>query len=369
MTVYAIGMQSSQDTPERVRQALSLFQYPGEGGVLGRRGGIVPYPGSADLTSAGGMIGRISSFVGWVDGTTSAAQAGYPFVSDANVDLPFDNGEAGNSRIDRVVAQIRDNAYDASGSTDARVRIVKGQAGGAANAVPASSELLWEVTVPAGASTGSGGINFSTQRSDKRRWTSGQGGALLIKDGTEEASLTPHEGQMIYRTDAKALRVYHLTGWQWIAQAYGEVSGSDLSFGSTGAADVTGMAFTFPAGSIWDYDGQVFYAADQAADLALSWTYPGSGSPSMGWHCLGKESAQAAGAIAPSSWSQLFINSSPWLGGQASNNTDRLTGWIKGRIYAGSVGGTFQLRGAKAVSAGADSKIFMESRMRAKRVG
>lgn len=366
MTAYAIGQQSSVDTAERVRAALSLFMHPSGAGVLDRRSGLVPFVGSADLTGVSPMVGRVSPFVGWADGTSSSTQGGYPFICDANEDITFAAGEAGNSRIDRVVAQIRHNTYDASGFTDARVFIVKGQAGGAANAVPASSTLLWEVPVPANASVGGGGFTMAAVRVDKRTWTTALGGLLIVKDGTDEATVTPYEGMEIYRLDGKAKRLYTNGAWKWNQHLYAEKT-VDQGYTTASMVDDGELKFTgLPAGATFTYTGFIRYGAHESGDLAL--TYSGPTGATMSWGVAAKESGQATGATAPPSWSELALTSQPWLGGATTNNTTKLYGEITGRFYTGD-GGTIQLRACQAVLNGTSSIIYQQSYLDAERVG
>lgn len=368
MTVYVIGQQSSVDTTERVRGALSLFAHPSGAGVLDRRSGLVPYVGSAALTGVSPMVGRVAPFVAWVDGTSSSTQGGYPLVCDANVDITFATGEAGNTRIDRVVAQVRDTAYDASGSTDARVTIVKGQAGGAANAVPASSILLWEVTVPANASIGGGGFTMSTAiaNGDKRSWTTSLGGLLPVKDGTDEATVTPYEGMEIYRIDGKAKRLYTNGAWQWNQRLYAEKT-ADQGYTNTTVTDDAELKLAgLPAGATYLYKAYIRYGAHESADLAI--THTGPTNFTMSYGALGKEASQATGATAPGSWSELALGSTPILGGKTTDNTSKLFGLLDGRFYTGD-GGTLQLRASQANSSGTSTIIYQQSYLEARRVG
>ncbi len=366
MTVRVIGQLTGVDTAEQLRLGLSLFMHPSGSGVLDRRSGLVPYVGSADLTGVSPMVGRVSPCIAWIDGTSGNLQGGYPVVVDANTDVTFGNGEAGNTRIDRVVLQIRDNPYDASGVQAGRVFIVQGQAGGAANAVPASSTLLWEVTVPANASVGGGGFTMSTARADKRGWTTGLGGLLIVKDATDEASVTPHEGMECYRLDGKAKRLYTNGAWQWNQRLYAEKT-ADQNYSSTTVTDDGELKLTgLPSTATYLFEVFVRYAAHESADLALSWSGPTNAT--MSWGCEGKEASQATGAISTPSWSELALGSTPILGGKTTDNTSKLFGVLKGRFYSGD-GGTLQLRGAQANSSGTASIVFQQSYFEARRVG
>jgi hypothetical protein len=366
MTVLVLGQQNGVDTATNVRAALSMPMHPSGAGVMDRRSGLVPFAGSADLTGVSPMVGRISSCMGWVDGTSNAAQFGYPITLDANEDVTFDNGEPGNSRIDRVVLQIRDNAFDASGSTGGRAFIVKGQAGGAANAIPASSLLLWEVTVPANASVGGGGFTMSTARADKRTWTTSLGGLLLVVDGADEATVTPHEGMELYRLDAKAKRLYTNGAWKWNQRLYAEKTADqnypNITMTDDGELKLTGL----PGNATYTFEGYIRYGAHESADLALGWSGPTGCT--MSFMALGKEAGQATGGTAPPNWAELFLGSVPILGGNTTNNTTKMGGLLKGRFYTGD-GGTLQLRASQAVGNGTGSIIYQQSYLAAERVG
>lgn len=366
MTVRVIGQLTGVDTAEQLRLGLSLFMHPSGSGVLDRRSGLVPYVGSADLTGVSPMVGRISPCIAWIDGTSGNLQGGYPVVVDANTDITFGNGEAGNTRIDRVVLQIRDNPYDASGTQAGRVFIVQGQAGGAANAVPASSTLLWEVTVPANASVGGGGFTMSTARADKRSWTATLGGLLPVKDAADEATVTPYEGMEIYRIDGKAKRLYTNGAWQWNQRLYAEKTADQAYPNVTVTDDAELKLAGLPAGATYLYKAYVRYGAHESADLAI--THTGPANFTMSYGAMGKEASQATGATAPGSWSELALGSTPIFGGKTTDNTSKLFGILDGRMYTGD-GGTLQLRASQANSNGTGSIIYQQSYLEARRVG
>lgn len=219
MTVHALALPTdagdgtSTDTAEVFRQALGAFVYQG-GSALESRSGLFPTVGAAGLSGASAMSANIAAFTAWVDGTAGVNQGGYPVVSTANEPITFADGETGVARVDRVVVQIEHDTYDASGQRRARVRYLKGQASGVATAMPASSLLLWEMTVPAGASSGSGGLNFANAV-DKRVWTVARGAVLPVANQAERDALpSPAVGQLIWRIDYGWLEVYDSTAWR-----------------------------------------------------------------------------------------------------------------------------------------------------------
>jgi hypothetical protein len=84
------------------------------------------------------------------------------------VTLTVADGHATLARVDTVVARVRDNAYDASGFTDADVVLVQGTPGAGAPTLPTNCVPLRDITVPAGASAGAGGLSSSNLGTDRR---------------------------------------------------------------------------------------------------------------------------------------------------------------------------------------------------------
>lgn len=209
MTVRVLALESNVTTLEDHRLELTTFQYPS--GELTGESGI--RPGGAALSSDTNMVATIAPFTAWIQGS-SATQGGYPFVSDDDVDITFDAGEAGNARVDRVIARVYDDTYDASGFVQGAVEYLKGQSGGSASTVPANSILLWEISVPAGASAGGTPINFANAV-DKRPFTSANGGTLPVATATIRDALTnTYDGKVIYRQDRDWVEIHNGTSWK-----------------------------------------------------------------------------------------------------------------------------------------------------------
>lgn len=106
------------------------------------------------------MVIHVNANVGLarVQGTSVTGQGPYIVAPhSAVIDLDVTAAHATLPRLDMVVLQVRDNAHDASGSSDVRVRIIDGTATSGATldnrtgaaALPASSLLLADVHVPA----------------------------------------------------------------------------------------------------------------------------------------------------------------------------------------------------------------------------
>lgn len=213
MAIRVLGLASGVTDLEDHRHAIAALVV--SAGPVEARGGLFPAANPANLVSVSAMQAKVTSFYAWIDGSSAAMQAGYDFTSDSDVTLTFPDGEPAAARVDRVIARVRHNTYDASGSTVGSVEVLKGQPSGAATALPASCELLWEVTVPAGASAGNGGVNFTTARADKRRNTVAAGGVLPVADRTvRDAIANPYDGLAVYRRDRNWVEIYDGAAWR-----------------------------------------------------------------------------------------------------------------------------------------------------------
>lgn len=188
-------------------------------GLLHARAGILPSPGGGNLTTVSAMVARVAAVKVVIQNGVSSALGPYLLVSDADVDITFDAGEASVARTDRIIARVYDDTNDGSGATTGAIEYLKGQAAGPATALPTNSILLYEMSVPAGASSGSGGLNFANAQ-DRRVYTVTSGGILPVASNTEMTSITsPYEGMTCYRIDIDVLYVYDGTTWRPRGQA------------------------------------------------------------------------------------------------------------------------------------------------------
>jgi hypothetical protein len=206
MTIRTLALESGATTIQDHRLTVGSLIAPA--GAVTRRQGLFPtaLDDGCTLTAVSAMVAAIGPFAAVVQGTTSATQGTYIVTSDAAVNITFDAGEAAVDRTDRVILRIRDNTFDGSGSQTATVEILKGQSSGAATTLPDSSLLLWEVEVPAGASAGTGGINFSTQSVDVRTFTAAAGGAIPVYGSVELGALADlPAGQVVVEYDVGRL--------------------------------------------------------------------------------------------------------------------------------------------------------------------
>lgn len=188
-------------------------------GTISARGGVLPGLASGNLTTVSAMVARVAPVKVVIPNGVSAALGPYILVSDANVDITFDAGEASVARTDRIIARAYDNTNDGSGLTEGSIYYLKGTAGGSATALPTNSILLYEMVIPAGASAGGGGVNFANAV-DQRVYTTAQGGIIPVASNTAMAAISsPHEGMAVYRTDLDVLYIYDGTTWRARGQA------------------------------------------------------------------------------------------------------------------------------------------------------
>ncbi|RDG38478.1 hypothetical protein [Streptomyces corynorhini] len=188
-------------------------------GRLTTRGGVLP--GSPDgkyvlsglyvYGQSAGMTATVASGRAVIH--SSEAAGSYPVAVTEYTQLLVDDGDPANPRLDLVVLRVYDEAQDAGGRTEAALEIVRGTpaATPAAPAIPAASLALATIRVPAGASAGSGGIDWSSAVADLRRTTVAVGGILPEEWARDIPGAYP--GQ--YRdTGAEGLQRWDGAAWQ-----------------------------------------------------------------------------------------------------------------------------------------------------------
>ncbi|CAL9528643.1 hypothetical protein [Streptomyces sp. enrichment culture] len=147
-------------------------------GELTTRQGIIPGGNPFAATGAGAMSLQVGIGRAAVQGTL--AQGAYPVAVDAPEVVTFADGSAQFARIDTVCLRVYDGLFDTSGQTLARIEVVPGTASETptAPALDPASLPLWDVRVPAGASAGVGGIDWSSALTDRRTYTVAVGGIV-----------------------------------------------------------------------------------------------------------------------------------------------------------------------------------------------
>ncbi|MFD9905121.1 hypothetical protein [Streptomyces sp. NPDC059063] len=182
MTIRSAWHLPTGQTREDTRLAASLGM--ASSGPLTARGGCAVGGLQLTGTAATSMQARLSPGRLWVAGTSAAAQGGYPVTVDTDTLLTFADGHATLPRVDALVVRVYDADYDASGRYEAVLEIVQGAPASAPvpPALPKNAELLYEVSVAAGASAARG-ITWATSVADRRRYTAALGGILPAGGG------------------------------------------------------------------------------------------------------------------------------------------------------------------------------------------
>jgi hypothetical protein len=188
---------------------------------------------------------QVTPLMAWVDGGSSTAQAGYPFILDATKTLTLADGHATLARIDTIAVVIHENAYDGSGLTDAAVVVVQGTAGsGVAPTLPATALPLRDINVPAGLSTGTGGLASGNLSTDRRKYLAAAGGIVRVASQTERDALTVTTGTAVWRADTKVFQVYDGT---WKSFDPTAVQSGKATWPGAAAGANAGVSVTFPA--------------------------------------------------------------------------------------------------------------------------
>ncbi|MEU6881996.1 hypothetical protein [Streptomyces sp. NPDC046712] len=224
---------------------------------LGVRSGILPGTfdgkfrvGGLWMSSAGPMTATVYAGKAVVQGGNS--DGAYPVALDQDMTITFGDGDPLNPRIDLVVLRVYDNDADLQGKYDAVVEIVKGEAKAVpvAPGAPARSLVLFSVKVKAGASAGTGGIEWTTSGTvtDLRTTTVAAGGILPVYNNAGVAGSYP--GQ--YQDNDNAHYLQRWDGTAWVA--YPKEIGGIAPSGMVSAGSYTGQ-FRDNSGSLQRWNG------------------------------------------------------------------------------------------------------------------
>ncbi|MFF4523456.1 hypothetical protein [Streptomyces bluensis] len=196
------------------------------------RDGVIPGGIPFAATGAGAMSLQIGIGRAVVQGTN--AQGAYPVAVDAPESVTFTDGNAQFDRIDSVIIRVYDGLFDESDNALARVEILVGQASATPTAqpLPPCSLRLWDVTVPAGASAGVGGIDWNSALTDRRRYTAAVGG--IIPQGWGLSFTGAYEGQ--FRDAGGVLERWNATDSKWETYRPPERAVETISGGITTAS-------------------------------------------------------------------------------------------------------------------------------------
>jgi len=172
--------------------------------------GVIPGGDPFALTPTGPMTATLGVGRAVIQGTD--LQGAYPVAITEAEPLVFVDGDPSSPRIDIVVLRVYDAAYDDSGQVRPAVEIIPGTPAPAPEPppLPATALPLYRVTIAAGTSAGTGGIDFPTVTTDLRRYTVAAGGIIPAAD-------TPGAYRAQYRDAGTGLQRYSGTSWVGIA--------------------------------------------------------------------------------------------------------------------------------------------------------
>ncbi|MEU9447274.1 hypothetical protein [Streptomyces sp. NPDC048277] len=248
------------------------------------RSGILP--GSYD-----GLY-RMSGF--WMEGTggsmkatvhegraviaAGATQGAYPVTLPEPATLTFADGDATNPRIDLVVLRIYDSLYDNSGQTKPALEIVQGTPATTpvAPAAPAIALPIYQVKVPAGASAGKGGLDWSAALTDLRTPTVAVGGILPVYGETGNGA---YPGQ--YRDSGGALQRWDSSAWVSYPSALGGIAPA----GAVTTASYTGQYRDSSGGLLQRWNGSAWVSYQPVptwTDYTPVWGAETGTAPSIG---------------------------------------------------------------------------------------
>lgn len=217
MTIRVLGVGNS-NTDQNDHRSLICGILATQGATLPLTGVFPSSPAPAVLTNVSAMVCGVGAFRAVVN--NNFGNGHFLVQNDSQVDLTFAAGEAAVTRNDRIIVRVYNDAQDGSGQSDVFVEYLKGQASGAASPMPNNSLLLWEIPVPAGASAGNGGINFTAIAVDKRFYVATSGGVIPVVSVNNIQQNSPYEGQPIYVRDLDTFYVFDGSAWR----AKGQVS-------------------------------------------------------------------------------------------------------------------------------------------------
>ncbi|MEV8122736.1 hypothetical protein AB0P07_01235 [Streptomyces sp. NPDC085944] len=194
------------------------------------------------------------------------AAGAYPVVLTDYTGLTLDDGNAANPRVDLVVLRVYDAEFDGGDRTEAVLEVVKGEASGTPvpPQTPPASLPLAQVTVPAGASVGTGGISWADAVYDLRVSTVGIGGILAESWGRDVPGGYP--GQ--YRDVSTALERWDGTRWATYPRQIGGIAPQSALV----AGEYPGQ-YRDEAGALQRWDGTVW----RPAVPSTAWAYNNDG--------------------------------------------------------------------------------------------
>lgn len=270
MTVHSAWLPPSGQTRQATR--LTALGATTPAGPLRSRSGILPGNDDPRYRVGGfwvtGVTGGMSVVVtpgrAVIQGTVT--QGAYPVALDEDITVTFADGDAQYNRIDLVVLRVHNDTYDGSGRSEAAVEILRGTPA----ATPVAPELpdlalaLAQVTVRAGISAGSGGIDWAGDKTDVRTTLVSVGGILPVYNNGAVAGGYP--GQ--YQDNDNLGHLQRWNGTAWVA--YPKALGGIAPAGVVSTGSYTGQYRDSSLGVLQRWNGSARQSAITPAPFASS---------------------------------------------------------------------------------------------------
>ncbi|MFE7602488.1 hypothetical protein [Streptomyces sp. NPDC057494] len=335
MTVRAAWLHSTGQTREDTRIALSALLTPnGQSAAetpLRSRPGIVP--GGLVLTGTSAMQCSIGTGRAVVQGSDTA-QGAYMLAVTAPETLTIADGDPQYGRIDLIELAVLDDAYDRSGATGAVIRLVKGTPA-ATPAVPSSGPgsafPLYTVSVPAGTSAGTGGVQWTTAGVvTTLHYPMTALGGIMPTSGFKGA----YVGQ--YRDVAGLLQRWD--GATWVS--YAKPLGGIAPHGTMTTGGYTGQ-YRDNAGVLQRWDGSAWQYAEGKAAVLFSVSQTAMQSvPASTWTPITLQYVDIDDFTGWNGTDSFVVPRTGWwrVSGHVAWNGDSTTGVRGARITLGGVG-------------------------------
>ncbi|MEU9702816.1 hypothetical protein [Streptomyces sp. NPDC047981] len=302
MTVTAAWLTATGQTREDTRLALAALLTPSgqspEETPLRSRPGVLP--GGFVLTGTAPMECVIGTGRAIVQGKVTD-QGAYLVAAVSPQTLTLEDGDPQYDRIDLIELAVVDDTYDKTGTTEAVVRLVKGEA----RAVPVapapgvgSTLPLYTVTVRAGTSAGTGGVAWTTGGVTTQHWPVVALGGITPTSGFKGAYI----GQ--YRDAGSTLQRWDGTTWVSYPRALGGIAPS-----GTAAAGTYAGQYRDDSGVLQRWDGQAWQYAQGRASILF---------------CASQTLSGQVQSIASNTWTALNL---------PTVDVDEATGWNGSHTY------------------------------------
>ncbi|MBH5131201.1 MULTISPECIES: hypothetical protein [Streptomyces] len=271
-SAWLINRTETESGQSRADTRLAPVGTMSPNGALTSLGGVLPGSQTGEHLMSGlyvfgesaGMRATVAPGRAVIQGQGPAGA--YPVVLTDYTSLLLEDGDASNPRIDLVVLRVHDAQFDGGDRTEAALEIVKGEAAATPEPpqTPPASMPLARITVPAGASAGTDGIDWDTDVYDLRTPTVAAGGIQPESWNREVPGGYP--GQ--YRDTVATLQRWDGTRWADYPRQVGGIAPQ----GALAAGEYTGQ-YRDEAGALQRWDGTVW----RPAVPSTAWAYNNDG--------------------------------------------------------------------------------------------